>query len=244
MRRIHVPQFRAQLMSERVARVPGRTWFNMADGADVAEVMVYDEIGMWGVDAGEFATALQAIAAPTINVRINSPGGDVFAGVAIYNALVDHPAYVRTEVDGLAASAASVVLMAGDERIVKPGTQVMVHDAWGFAAGNEADMIEFGGVLGGLSNSIADVYAEMAGGTAEEWRATMRAEQWYSAEEAVAAGLATSVKTRTKADAAPQNRWDLSLFNYAGRASAPAPVNAEPFDLDGFRNALKGAFAS
>lgn len=256
MKRIHVPQFRAQLMTAHMQPTAAHsTWYTIKNSADAAEVLVYDEIGFYGVSSAQFAAEVGALDVPRITVRINSPGGDVFAGVAIYNALVDHPAHITTEVDGLAASAASVVLQAGDVRIVKPGTQVMVHDAWGLAMGNEADMIEFGGVLGGLSDSIADVYADRAGNTPEAWRKTMRSEQWYSADEAVAAGLADSVKTRKKADAddeAPQNRWALSIFNYSGRDNAPAPVlpvpappqagPTEPFDVDGLRNALMGAF--
>ncbi|MGV9779791.1 head maturation protease, ClpP-related, partial [Streptosporangium sp. NPDC003464] len=162
-----------------------------------------------------------------MTLRVNSPGGDVFDGIAIMNTLRSHPARVTTHVDSLAASIASVIAMAGDRIVMQPHSQMMIHDAAGMCIGNATDMHEMAAMLDRQSDNIAAVYAERAGGTVADWRERMRAETWLSAEEAVAAGLADEVAPRrdTDKDKAPvENAWDLSIFRYAGREHAPAPV--------------------
>src|SRR5690606_38136643 len=118
---------------------------------------------------------------------------DVFDGVAIYNALRDHPADVAVRVDGLAASAASFIAQAGDKVTMNRGSQLMIHDAWGLCIGPAADMRETAALLDRVSDTIAGLYAARAGGTVEDWREAMLAESWYSAEEAVEANLADEV---------------------------------------------------
>lgn len=164
-----------------------------SDGTDMraGEVFIYDEIGMCGVTAQGFADALNGLGpVDRLTVRINSPGGDVFDGTAIYNTLARYPAFVDVQVDGLAASAASFIAMAGDRVTMHHGTQMMVHDASGVVIGNAADMREHADLLDRISDAIADIYAARTGGEVDEWRAVMRAEQWYSADEAVTVGLA------------------------------------------------------
>lgn len=163
---------------------------------DTAELYIYDEIGYWGVTAGDVAFVLSQVTSPKLTVRLNSPGGDVFDGVAIYNLLLDHAAMVDVVVDGLAASAASFIAMAGETVTANSGSQFMIHDAWGLAIGNAADMTEMASVLEKTSAMIASIYAERAGGEADGWRTAMLAETWYSAQEAVDAGLADEVVTR------------------------------------------------
>lgn len=159
-----------------------------------AEVFIYDEIGgSFGVDAAEFVKDLSAITAPSIKVRINSPGGSVFDSIAIYNALVMHPAYITTYVDSLAASGASIVAMAGDECVMMVGSQLMIHDALGVEMGNAADMRAMADFLDQQSMNIATIYANKAGGEATDWRALMLAETWFGAQEAVDAGLSDTV---------------------------------------------------
>lgn len=203
------------------------SWYDITakkkSGKITAEVMIYGEIG-WEVTAKEFVKELTAVEADQINVHINSVGGDVFDGVAIYNCLRLHPADVTVFVDGIAASAASFIAQAGDEVVMLRGSEMMIHDASAFAWGNEQVMIETGAILGRISNNIADIYAQRAGGTVPEWRAIMQAEMWYSPEEAVAAGLADRTLDDSDDDAvAAKNSWDLRVFNYAGRKDAPSP---------------------
>src|SRR6266536_2578100 len=91
----------------------GSAWYRIKAQAGTAEIAIYEEIGMWGITAGDFLAELKALDVKQIDVRINSPGGDVWDGLAIYNSLRDHPAAVTTYVDGLAASAASIIVQAG-----------------------------------------------------------------------------------------------------------------------------------
>lgn len=219
-------------------------WFRIKALADrSAEVAIFDEIGYFGVTASDFLEQLKALEVDRLDVRLNTPGGDLFDGVAIYNALRGHPAEVTTYVDGLAASIGSVILQAGDRRVAARASQVMIHDGHGLVVGNAADMREMAGLLDRTSDMLAEVYAERAGGAAADWREAMRAETWYSADEAVDAGLATELAGTSKDQ---DNSWDLSIYSYAGRSQAPAPViepEADSFDLAGIANALEGAFA-
>lgn len=221
-------------LARPVAR-QGQSWYRIQGKADeVADVYIYDEISWWGISAQDFVNELREVTAPKVNLHLNSPGGDVFDAHAIYQALLDHPAEVTTLVDSLAASAASVIAMAGERIVMGKAAMLMIHDAWGLAIGNAADMRDMADRLDKISNVIAGVYAERAGGPLEFWRQAMLEESWYDAEEAVAAGLADEVRQRKAAADAPddgdgagqgpEDRWDLSIFKYQGRKAAPAPV--------------------
>lgn len=206
-------------------------WYRIENLDTGAEVFLYNEIGTYGITADAFVSDLRAIKSPTIDLHVNSPGGDVFDGMAIYAGLRNHPAKVTVHIDGVAASAASFIAMAGDRILAERTATMMIHDGMGIAAGNSADMKKLAALLDQCSDNIASVYAERAGGTVEQWRDRMRAETWYTAEEAKAAGLVDEVvgtRSRTPTNLA---QWDLSLFTYAGRDKAPdpfAPTNHAP----------------
>jgi len=168
---------------------------NQAGDADRAIVDLYDVIGEWGISAQEFVRDLRGIDASVIELHINSPGGLIRDGLTIYNGLRDHPARVEAIVDGIAASAASWILQAGETRTMNRHTEVMIHDGLMITLGNEQDHLDSAAMLGRQSESIAAIYAERAGGTVADWRAAMRDETWYSAEEAVDVGLADDVVT-------------------------------------------------
>lgn len=221
--RAHADKLRNQLGT--TAELP--RWYRISNAtADEAEVMLYDEVGgLFGAFADEFIDELKGITAPRMRVRVNSPGGGVFEGVAIANALRAHPAEVTVQIDGLAASIASVIAMAGDRVVIQPQAMVMIHDASGACLGNAADMQEMADLLDKISDNIADAYTQRAGGTRDEWRARMRAESWYTAEEAVAAGLADEVMPAPKKRGAPEpdgdepemrKRYDLTAYGYQG----------------------------
>jgi ATP-dependent protease ClpP protease subunit len=178
----------------------GRTWYRIENAGPTAaattpvDVFIYGEIGFWGVTAEAFLSDLGQVGSRDITLRINSEGGEVFDGVAIYNALQRHPGRIEGHVDGLAASAASFIAMACDELIVEPGAQLMIHDAIGMCYGNAAEMTKMVDMLHRTSDTIAAIYAERAGGEAADWRARMAAEDtWYDGPAAVAAGLADRV---------------------------------------------------
>jgi ATP-dependent protease ClpP protease subunit len=207
-----------------------REWYRIENKkGDTARIDVYDAIGydpFWdeGIAVTDFAKEVRAIKASKIELHINSPGGAAFDGVTMYNAVRDHPAFVEVTVDGLAASAASVLAMSGDEIIMNRASELMLHEASGMCWGNADDMAETGAILDRLSADIAAIYADRAGGTAKQWRDIMRGEQWYAASEAVDAGLADRVVELKEEDATEaKNRFDLRIFAHAGRSHAPAP---------------------
>ena len=210
-------------------------WFTIVNQTDskTADVLVYDDIGGWfGVEASELVRDIRALDVSTINLFVNSPGGDVFDAVAIANALRRHKAKVVATVDGLAASAASFLIQAADEIVMGKGSELMIHEASGGVMGNAQDMADMATVLDQISNTIAELYADRAGETADFWRDAMRAETWYSASEAVEAGLADRVEGTTSAKNsarttklhATAEQFDLSRFAHEGRGDAPAPA--------------------
>jgi ATP-dependent protease ClpP protease subunit len=160
---------------------------------DEAVVRIFDEIWWLGVNALDLTAELDTITAPSIRVEINSPGGDVFDGIAIYNALRIHPAKITTRVDGLAASIASVIAQAGDHRIMVASSQMMIHNAWGMTIGNQTDHEDMAAVLGMQDEILADIYATKSNKDAAYFRGLMNAETWMTAERAVTEGLADEI---------------------------------------------------
>lgn len=222
-----IPGIRAQARQEH-------PWYRFKNVAsDEAELLLYDEIGGFGTYAEDFLAELKAVTAPKLRVKVNSPGGSVFEGVALANALRSHPAEVTVQVDGIAASIASVIAMAADRVVVQPQAMLMVHDASGVCLGNAQDMADMAALLDKISDNIADAYVAKAGGSRDEWRQVMRAETWFNAEEAVEAGLADEVMP-SKKQAQPEpdgdepemrRRFDLAAYGYTGpRQETPKPT--------------------
>jgi ATP-dependent protease ClpP protease subunit len=162
---------------------------------------LYDEFGDYGITAGDFATVLAAAGPGDLDVRISSPGGDALAALAIYSLLRARPGRVSVTVDGLAASAASVVMCAASPGClsVAKNALVMIHDAFSECYGNAADMAQMSALLDKASDNIASVYAERTRRPVAEWRAAMRAETWFTSSEAVSASLADRVLERAAA---------------------------------------------
>lgn len=233
-------------------------WYEIKNiSADVAEMAIYDEIGYWGVTASELVKELQSVSAKTINLHINSPGGDVWDGLAILNALRQHTASVNVTIDGVAASAASFIAMAGDSVKIAPQAMIMIHDASGMVYGNAEDMTEMAALLDKTSGNIAAVYAQRAGKDVEYWREQMRAETWYTDQEALDAGLVDSIlgsedtvtnrADRTQAVTAKVDMPLTETDNVVTPTPAPAPVDNEPapfvFDPDEFRRDMAAVAA-
>ncbi|GAB3867359.1 hypothetical protein GCM10028801_41160 [Nocardioides maradonensis] len=168
-----------------------------AGDGEVATIRLYGPIdswgGWWGVSADEMSATLDALG-PQVNqivLRINSPGGEVFEGLAILNMVRAHKASVTAVVDGLAASAASVIAVGCDETVMSPGTQLMIHDARMYTYGTAADLRKEADILESITSGLIEVYKAKAGDA--DWAAILAEETWYSASEAVAAKLADSV---------------------------------------------------
>lgn len=204
------------------ARAEWSDWLDVRSQGDTALLRIHDVIGDWWAEttSADIAAKIDAIDASEIVVSINSPGGNIFDGIAIYNALRAHPARIVTRVDGLAASIASIIAQAGDERQMMSGSQLMIHNAWGVSVGDAGDHRKMAEVLDHQNVVIAEIYAQHSGMEASAVLDLMAAETWYTASAAVEAGLADAVTNGTQASAdtesaddgsKPRNGFDPSL---------------------------------
>lgn len=211
-----------------------RQWYsiqNKAETGAVAEVEIYDDIIPFiGVNAADFRSQLQALGdgIETIDLHIHSRGGSVWEAVAIMNTLRQHKARVVTTVDSIAASSAGFIAVgASDELIMAENAELMAHLPWAMAVGSAEDMRKAAESLDRTAKNIVSIFAERTGGSTDEWMQILTDETWWSADEAVNAGIADRVlkapKRRAQAKAGAKNSLDLSIFNHAGRSDAPAP---------------------
>lgn len=217
--------------------LPRGDWFKFEDKTkEDPKVYIYDEIGFWGTSASDFVEQLNEIKADKVELHLNSPGGEIFDGLAIYNAIKQHKAEFTGYVDGLAASAASFIAQACDKLVMARNAQMMIHDGIAFAYGNEQDMLDTAAVLSNLSDNIADIYAQAAKRrgfdatfTKEYYRGLMRAELWTNGQEAVTFGLADEVTDADEDEAdEAMNKWDLgTVYNHAGRERAESPLRIQ-----------------
>ncbi|WP_335284188.1 ClpP-like prohead protease/major capsid protein fusion protein [Atlantibacter hermannii] len=171
------------------------SWFRMQASADSeAEIYIYDEIGYWGVTVKQFVANLKALGDIThIKLHINSPGGDVFDGIAIFNALKFHGAAITVYIDGLAASMASVIAMVGNPVIMPENTMLMIHKPWGFAGGDADDMRDYADLLDKVESVLIPAYAAKTGKSHDEIAAMLEDETWLTGEECLAQGFADQV---------------------------------------------------
>jgi ATP-dependent Clp protease protease subunit len=172
-----------------------------AESDDPNTISIYDVIGedFWsggGFTAKRMSAALRSIGKNDVTVKINSPGGDMFEGIAIYNLLREHPAKVTIDVMGWAASAASIIAMAGDEIRMGLGTFMMVHNAWGVVIGNRHDMRDAADLFEGFDSAIVDIYAARAKIERKQIEKLMDAETFMGPSEAVEKGFADSISDR------------------------------------------------
>lgn len=191
--------------------------FKAAATADAPETLsIYDEVGMWGTQAKDFLVALAAVKSKVLNVEINSPGGDVFAALAMYNGLKASGKTVNVVVMGVAASAASLIAMAGDTITMPKNTFMMIHNPWSFAQGNAEELRDTADTLDKIGGSLKAVYAARTGMDEAELDALLATDTWLTADEALAKGFATAVVDEVKANA----KFDMA------RAELPEAVAA------------------
>jgi ATP-dependent protease ClpP protease subunit len=218
---------------------PGQDWFSIKNiSAEEASISIFDEIGFFGTSAQGFVDQLNAITTPKITVYVNSPGGEVFDGIAIHTALAQSKAHVTTFNTGIAASAASYIMMAGDTIKTARNAMWMLHDASGLVWGNATACRAQAELLDKLSLNIADMYAMQAGGTKAEWFSKIEnTETWYTGEEALAAGLADEMTDADEDEPDDKKketakRLSIAVFNSAGRPRADFHPD-QPRDPDG-----------
>jgi ATP-dependent Clp endopeptidase proteolytic subunit ClpP len=209
-----------------------KRWYDFRAQARGAEIVIYDEIGAFGIPAKAFLDELKALGSVAeLAVRINSPGGSVFDGVAIYNALKRHDAAITVWVDGIAASIASMIAMAGDEVVMPENAMLVLHDPSGLVAGTASDMRAMAEALDRMKAGMVTAYRDKSGRDDAEIDALMAAETWLSAHEALELGLADRVEQPVRVAA----RFDLSRFRnppaqLAALAATPSPQEDDMSD--------------
>jgi ATP-dependent Clp protease protease subunit len=212
-----------------------KTWYTIKNNqASVPEIVIYDEIGMWGVTAADFARDVRALGdVQNLTLRINSPGGSVFDALAIYNTLRRHPANVTGYVDGIAASAASVIAMAADKLIMPANTFLMIHDPSGVAMGTAEDMRDMSDILDRIKTALVSTYERKVGDnlSTEDIAAMLADESWLTAEEAVGFGFADEIEDAVQIAALSSlERFKQPPQALAEASQPPPPVAIDPVE--------------
>ncbi len=209
-----------------------KRWFDFRAQATGAEIVIYDEIGAFGIPAKACLDELKALGpVAELTVRINSPGGSVFDGVAIYNALKRHDAAITVWIDGIAASIASMIAMAGDEIVMPENAMLVLHDPSGLVAGTASDMRAMAEALDRMKAGMVAAYQDKSGRDDTEIETLMSGETWLSAQDAVALGLADRVEQPVRMAA----HFDLSRFRntppqLAALVATPSPQEDDMSD--------------
>lgn len=223
--------------------------FRCEISSDAAEIYMFDIIDDWfGITAADVVMALQQAGGADVLVHVNCPGGMVTEGLAIYNTFKNYEGAVEFRIEGIAASAASFVVLAGNKVTIEQNAMFMIHDAWDVTIGPAAEHRLTADLLDKISDNLAGIYANKAGKNSAYWRDAMTKDgegTWYMGQEAVDAGLVDEVSGT--ADSTAAAKWDRSIF-------AKAPINrvatvamqpkAEPaYDFAALRESLKGVGA-
>ena len=202
-----------------------KNWYWVRATGAGAELSIHDEIGAYGVSAKAFIAELgQLPKGAPLELRLNSPGGSVFDAVAIYNALKRHEGTVTVTIDGIAASAASYVAMAGDTVVMPENAFLMIHDPSGLVMGTAADMRAMAEALDKIAGALVKGYTAKSGKPEDEIAALMADETWFTAAEAVEAGLADSIAEPVRIAAS----FDATRFRNAPPAVVEALAQVEP----------------
>jgi len=218
--------YRNHKNAEAVSRFWGKPldrpeWYKIeASANDQAEILVYDVIGWPYNDAGDLVRYVNSLGDKDILVRLNTPGGDVFDGMAIFNALANHKGKVTIRIEALAASMGSVLAMAGKEIQAYSNTMMMIHDPWTYMAGNQYELREMADLLEKISGNMLDVYTGRSKVGKREMKEIMKAETWYTAKEAKEKGFINTILETGKATKA---QFDLTMY-----ANVPDVFEWEP----------------
>ena len=223
-----------------------RKWFEIVNKADKAEIWIYEQIGedFWsggGTTAKGFQKELASIKSGQIDLHINSPGGEVFDGLAIYNLLKQHPANITTYIDGLAASIASVIALAGSEVFMAENALFMVHNPWGHIAGDAKEMRQMADTLDKVRGSILQAYISKTGKTETELTDMMDAETWLTSDEAAEMGFVDEITGRMDMAACAKFLPVMQKANYKNIPRDLACENKAPENERDLENALRDA---
>lgn len=223
-----------------------KKYFHLASAGRVADIYIFGDIVSWewlesDVSSYTLARSIQGLDVDTINVHINSYGGEVAEGLAIHNSLKNHPAWVRTICDGFGCSAASVVFMAGDERVMNPASLLMIHNAWTSASGNAKELRKAADDLEVISSASAETYRARVNITEDQLTELLENETWIKPEDALAWGFATEILEDEAAEMPSQSARAMVFQAITGTQKAPpppAPPKQEENTLFTFLSAL------
>ena len=186
---------------------------------ETAEVFIFDEIGFFGVTAKDFIRDFGALKNKNITLHLNSPGGNVFDGITIFNAIRNHSAFVTAQIDGIAASIASIIALGANKVEIASNGFMMIHRAQGVTIGGAEDMRKQADVLEKIDGTLAKTYADKTGEGVKIMLALMDDETWFTADEAVQLGLADSISEPGEAEA---------VFDLSGFKNAPVDLKGKP----------------
>jgi len=184
-------------------------WYNIQNKAGKStDVYIFDEIGMWGVTAQNFISDIKDLKDTPINLRINSLGGDVFDGLAIYNVIKKRTAKTTVYIEGIAASIATIIALGADEVVMSENSLFMIHNASGGAMGESKDLQKTAEVLNKITRQLAEVYESKTGLSQETIQDMMDEETWLNAQEAFELGFIDTISDAIKIAA----KYDVSKF--------------------------------
>ena len=220
-----------------------KKYFSLTSAGRTADIFIFGDITSWewlesDVSSYTLARAVQDLDVGEITVHINSYGGEVAEGLAIHNSLKNHPARVRTVCDGFACSAASVVFMAGDERVMNPASLLMVHNAWSSASGNAKELRKAADDLDAITSASVEAYKARVNLSDGELAELLDNETWITPADAVAWGFATEVLKEEQAEAPSQSARAAVFQALAGGKKSPPPPKPKEKTLSTFLSAL------
>lgn len=184
-------------------------WYNIQNKAgETADIYIFDEIGTYGVTAQDFISEIKGLKDMPINLRINSLGGDVFDGMAMYNVIKRREAKTTVYIEGIAASIATIIALGADEVIMAENSLFMIHNAWGGTSGEAKDMRKTAETLDKITSELTDIYVKKTGLSYDTLAEMMDEESWLNAEEAFALGFIDTISDSIKVAA----KYDVSKF--------------------------------
>lgn len=221
-----------------------KNWYSITARANEAHVYIFDEVGGFGVTAKAFIKELQGLAGKPLTLHVNSPGGDMFEALAIFNALDAYPGHVTAIVEGVAASAASFIITVADHLVMPTNAMLMIHNASGSVGGGAESMRQGATLLENLNATMASAYATKSGLSEARVAALMAATTWMTAEEAKAMGFCDEVRAAVKVAAhhnisnrypnaphVPETMAEASAAYWVARGKAPKTAPVDPADL-------------
>ena len=190
-------------------------WYNIKNLSETStEVIIYDEIGAWGVDSKSFIEEVKEISTENVVLRINSPGGSVIDGLSIHDAIKRMPQKVTAQIEGLAASIASIIALGADEVTMSENSLFMIHNVWGGETGGAKEMRRAADLMDKMGERLVNIYVGRTGKEESEIRTWMDEETWFTAEEALEAGFINHIEEPIALAA----KFDLNKLNYKNKS--------------------------